>query len=102
MVTAAKCRFCGEVFDPSVLKPKSTKNKKKSRRSASRGGTKAGLGELLGGLACFGIGSVLTVGGYLNAAANPNGGRYFIFYGLIVGGLIGMVRGTMNMANSKE
>ena len=102
VATAARCRFCGEVFGPVAPKPKSKKSKKKSRAAAAGGGSKTGLGELLGGLACFGLGTALTVGGYMRAAGNPNGGRYFVYYGLIVGGLIGIFRGIGNMASSNR
>jgi predicted RNA-binding Zn-ribbon protein involved in translation (DUF1610 family) len=100
IATAAKCRFCGEIFDPVPFNPKSKKTKKKSRNLGSGGGSREGLRELLVGLLCFGIGTVLTVGGFIRTAGNPNGGRYFIFYGLIIGGLVGIVRGFTNMANS--
>jgi predicted RNA-binding Zn-ribbon protein involved in translation (DUF1610 family) len=100
IATATKCHFCGEVFDPVPLKPKSNKTKKKFRASGWSGGSRDGLRELLVSLVCFGIGMVLTVGGFIRAAGNPNGGRYFVFYGLIIGGLVGIVRGVTNMANS--
>jgi predicted RNA-binding Zn-ribbon protein involved in translation (DUF1610 family) len=102
IATAAKCRFCGEVFEPAPVRPKAKKTKKKSGGSGSGGGSRDGARELVVGLACFGIGTALTVGGYLRAAGNPNGGRYLIYYGLIIGGLVGIVRGAINLGSSNR
>ena len=71
VATAARCRFCGEVFGPVAPKPKSKKSKKKSRAAAAGGGSKTGLGELLGGLACFGLGTALTVAATCGPPAIP-------------------------------
>jgi hypothetical protein len=101
VATAAKCRFCGEVFGPVAPKRASKKPKKKSRSSSAGTGSHTGLGELLVGLACFGFGTVLTVAGYMRAAGNPHGGTYFVYYGLIVGGLIGIFKGLGNMASNR-
>lgn len=50
-------------------------------------------GTVTTGLVLTAIGIVLTVGGYMMAASNPNGGHYLIFWGLIFYGVIHTIRG---------
>jgi DNA-directed RNA polymerase subunit M/transcription elongation factor TFIIS len=95
--SAAKCRFCGEVFDP-VLK-KGGGSGKKPRKKSSR--TEAADGrDLVIGFLCFAVGAGLTLASYANAASSKGGSRYFVFYGLIAGGIAGMVRGMKGLAGS--
>jgi hypothetical protein len=48
-----------------------------------------GTAALLGGVG-------VSVAGYLLAANNPNGGRYTVFYGLAIFGVITFVKGVQN------
>jgi hypothetical protein len=48
-----------------------------------------GVASLIGGVG-------LSVAGYVLAANNPNGGRYTVFYGLAIFGIISFVRGVQN------
>jgi hypothetical protein len=99
LASAIKCRFCGEVFDP-VLKKGSGRGRKPKKASA---GTEAAAGrDLVIGFLCFAIGAGLTVASYANAASTGGGSRYFVFYGLIGGGLAGMFRGMAGLARSSR
>jgi predicted RNA-binding Zn-ribbon protein involved in translation (DUF1610 family) len=96
--SAAMCRFCGEVFDPVLRKkgkaPKSKPKKASSQTSASDGRA------LVGGFICFAIGVGLSVVSYASAASKAGGGTYFVYTGLIIGGLAGMGRGMWGLAQS--
>jgi hypothetical protein len=52
-------------------------------------------GNILYGIIIAAIGVILTVGGYIMAASKPTGGHYYIFWGLIVVGVIRIIRGLM-------
>jgi hypothetical protein len=96
LLTAAKCRYCGEIFDNALKKL----DQKKPRKS--RGRTAAAEGrDLLMGFVCFAVGTVLTLASYANAAADEKGGgRFLVFYGLILGGIAGMIRGVWGLVGS--
>lgn len=97
---AAICRFCGAVFDP-VLEKRKIKKPRKSFSKNSYSQTSAADGrDLVIGFICFAIGTGLTVASYANAASGGGGSRYFVFYGLIIGGLGGMFRGMVGLARS--
>ncbi len=95
LASAVKCRFCGEVLDPALKKGK------RSRRRFSRRGSDShpaaardvGLGILL---AVLGIG--LTAFSYASATANSKGqAGFWVYYGLIGGGIVGIIRGIYGM-----
>ena len=97
--SAAKCRFCGEVFDAVLKKGGRGGGGKKTKKASSR--TQASDGrDLVIGFVCFAIGAGLTLASYASAASGKGGGRYFVFYGLIVGGIAGMARGVSGLARS--
>jgi predicted RNA-binding Zn-ribbon protein involved in translation (DUF1610 family) len=54
LMTAAKCRYCGEVFDPTLKK---AKLKKKSKRHSAEDSELTGS-EIVLGLLCSGIGCI--------------------------------------------
>jgi predicted RNA-binding Zn-ribbon protein involved in translation (DUF1610 family) len=56
LTTAAKCRFCGEVFDPTLKKAKSKKSKKS--KSYGPGDEDLSGGEIAVALLCSGIGCI--------------------------------------------
>jgi predicted RNA-binding Zn-ribbon protein involved in translation (DUF1610 family) len=55
VTTAAKCRFCGEVFDSTLKKAKSKKKKKKKydREDESLTGSEIALGIICSGIGCI-------------------------------------------------
>ena len=55
VATAAKCRFCGEVFDPTLKKIKSKKKKKKSysAEDESLTGSEIAIGILCSVVGCI-------------------------------------------------
>ncbi len=55
VATAAKCRYCGEIFDPALKKAK--------KKKTSRGGDEADLsaGDIVVGLLCSGIGCIAGI-----------------------------------------
>jgi hypothetical protein len=97
--SAIKCRFCGEIFD-AVLK-KGSGSGKKPTKANSRTEADAGR-DLVIGFLCFAVGAGLTVASYANAASGNGGSRYFVFYGLIAGGIAGMIRGITGLAGSSR
>lgn len=56
VATAAKCRFCGEVFDPTLKKIKSKKKKKKKSYNSEDESLTGG--EIAIGILCSGIGCI--------------------------------------------
>jgi predicted RNA-binding Zn-ribbon protein involved in translation (DUF1610 family) len=100
LASAAKCRFCGEVFD-AVLKK--GKGRKSGKRSSRRGG-----GSNPTAVRDLGIGVVMTVAGVvltLISFAHPvqdsqGQGKSVFFYGLILGGIGGIFRGIRGFASS--
>jgi hypothetical protein len=97
--SAVKCRFCGEIFD-AVLK-KGRISGSKPKKASSRTEASAGR-DLVIGFLCFAVGAGLTVASYANAASSNGGSRYFVFYGLIAGGIAGMIRGITGLARSSR
>lgn len=89
LAAAVKCRFCGEVFDSKLKKGKA----KKRRKSSGGASSSTGLRDVGIGIACMGVGIGLTVAGYAAASSNENGGRFMVFYGLILGGFVQTCRG---------
>jgi DNA-directed RNA polymerase subunit M/transcription elongation factor TFIIS len=55
VATAAKCRYCGEVFDPTLKKAKSKKKKKKSYdpEDESLSGSEIAIGIICSGIGCI-------------------------------------------------
>jgi hypothetical protein len=92
-----KCRFCGEVFDETLRKGKS--RRRKSSGYGVTGTTR--VRELVGGLLCMALGIGLTVASFAFASEDdPRGRRFFLFYGLIIGGFIQMCRGIVGLVRS--
>src|SRR5262245_22873173 len=56
LTTAAKCRYCGEVFDATLKKAKGKKKKKHSAEDADLSGS-----EIVIGILCSGIGCIMGV-----------------------------------------
>jgi predicted RNA-binding Zn-ribbon protein involved in translation (DUF1610 family) len=56
VANAAKCRYCGEVFDPTLKKVKSKKSKKHSAEDSDLSG-----GEIAIALLCSGIGCIAGI-----------------------------------------
>jgi predicted RNA-binding Zn-ribbon protein involved in translation (DUF1610 family) len=99
LMAAVKCRYCGAFFD-SVLKK--GKRRKSGKKSSRRGGSNpAAVRDLGVGILLMALGVGLTA----FSSANPiperdGGGRYFIFTGLIFGGIAGIIRGIYGMFRS--
>jgi DNA-directed RNA polymerase subunit M/transcription elongation factor TFIIS len=55
VATAAKCRYCGEVFDPTLKKAKSKKKKKKryDAEDESLSGSEIAIGIICSGIGCI-------------------------------------------------
>jgi predicted RNA-binding Zn-ribbon protein involved in translation (DUF1610 family) len=55
VATAAKCRYCGEVFDPTLKKAKSKKKKKKryDPEDESLSGSEIAIGIICSGIGCI-------------------------------------------------
>jgi hypothetical protein len=70
MATAAKCRYCGEIFDPTLKKAK-----KKGKKG--RGGDDEDLstGDTLVAILCSGIGCILGIVWMIQG--KPKGGKMF-------------------------
>ncbi|HEY7327673.1 MAG TPA: hypothetical protein VH592_08540 [Gemmataceae bacterium] len=60
------------------------------------------LRDMLIGIGAFGIGTFLTVGSYLHAAQNPEGGEYFISYGAVLFGLIMIGKGVYGLIRYRQ
>jgi hypothetical protein len=91
MASAVKCRFCGEVFDARLKKGQS----KKRRKSSGGGGSSStGARDIGIGVLCMALGIGLTVATFTAASGDSNGGgRFVVFYGLVIGGFAQMCRG---------
>ena len=75
---------------------------KKPKKTGSRTEADAGR-DLVIGFLCFAlVGAGLTLASYANASSSNGGSRYFVFYGLIAGGIAGMVRGISGLAGSSR
>ena len=102
LASAVKCRFCGEVFD-SVLKKGKSKGKKSGKRSSrpSGGGNPDAVRDLGVGILVTALGIGLTVFSFANAVENSKGdGKFFVFYGLVFGGIGGICKGIYGMVRS--
>jgi hypothetical protein len=98
LASAVKCRFCGEVFDEAIIKG----NSKKRRKSYGTGVTSTTRArEIAAGLLCIALGIGLTIASLASASEDdPNGRRFILFYGLIIGGFIQVCRGTYGLITS--
>jgi hypothetical protein len=101
VASAAKCRFCGEVFDQTLRKKKGKNAGKSASRSPRVSAASASREIVVGGL-CLVAGLGMTIVSFANAQAGKNSGRYFIWYGLIIGGVVGIVRGIQAQAGSSR
>ncbi len=100
--SAIKCRYCGEVFD-AVLKRGTTKKPRKSSSRSAGPDDGSGVRDLVIGFVSFAIGFGATLASFANPVADDKGGgRFFVFYGLILGGIVGMFRGIWTLARSSR
>jgi predicted RNA-binding Zn-ribbon protein involved in translation (DUF1610 family) len=99
LAAAIKCRHCGEVFDPVLKKGKGRKSGKKSAR---RGGSNPAAVRDLGlGVVLTVLGIGLTVASFANPLETSQGqARSYVFYGLVIGGIGGIVRGIRGFMSS--
>ena len=98
LTTAAKCRFCGEVFD-AVLKTGRTQEAKEIDCALARPADGDGVRDLLLGFVSFVLGLGLTLVSFANAACQ----RRREVHGLLrfdLGGIVGMLRGIWGLARS--
>jgi hypothetical protein len=61
LATAAKCRFCGEVFDETLKKATKKKGKKKAKKSYDPGDEDMSAGEWVVAILCSGIGCIAGI-----------------------------------------
>ena len=100
--TAVKCRFCGEIFDPLLKRGKSKKPRKSSSRAAGSDDG-SGVRDLVIGFVSFAIGFGATLVSFANPVGDDKGGgRFVVFYGLILGGIVGIFRGIWTLARSSR
>jgi predicted RNA-binding Zn-ribbon protein involved in translation (DUF1610 family) len=100
LASAVKCRFCGEVFDSVLKKGKGKKSGKRSSRRSS-GANPAAVRDLGVGILLTAVGIGLTVFSFANAVEDSKGdGRFFVFYGLVFGGIGGIIKGIYGMVRS--
>ncbi len=100
--TAVKCRYCGEVFD-AVLKRGNTKKPRKSRTRTAGSDDGSGVRDLVIGFVSFAIGFGATLVSFANPVGDDKGGgRFVVFYGLILGGIVGIFRGIWTLARSSR
>jgi hypothetical protein len=97
VVGAAKCRFCGEVFD-EVLKRKSVKKPKAAKNSSRSSDDSGGTRDLVIGFLSLVVGLGLTLLSLANPIGGEKDGRFVVFYGLIFGGIVGVLRGVWTIA----
>jgi predicted RNA-binding Zn-ribbon protein involved in translation (DUF1610 family) len=99
LAAAIKCRHCGEVFDPVLKKGKGRKSGKKSSR---RGGSNPAAVRDLGlGVVLTVLGIGLTVASLANPIETSQGqAKSYVFYGLVIGGIGGMIRGIRGFMGS--
>jgi predicted RNA-binding Zn-ribbon protein involved in translation (DUF1610 family) len=85
LATAAKCRYCGEVFDPALKKAKGKKSK------VGAGDASLSTGEILVAVLCSGIGCIMGIIWMIQG--KPKGlkmfGLSFVIY--IIGFIVGLV-----------
>ncbi len=98
MAAAVKCRYCGEVFDPVLKKGKGRKSGKRSSRSG--GSNPSAVRDLGVGVVLTVLGIVLTLVSFANPVGSGGQGRSYVFYGLVIGGLGGIVRGIRGFTSS--
>lgn len=67
------------------------------RQVRSQGSGSSAMKNMLIGAAIAIVGIVITVGTYASAASTPGGGRYVVFYGLIIVGAIQFLRGLFGL-----
>jgi hypothetical protein len=98
LASAVKCRFCGEVFDARLKK-----GKKKSRESSSGGGSSStGARDIGIGVLCMGLGIGLTIATFAASSGDEKGGgRFVVFYGLVIGGFAQMCRGIYGLITQR-
>ena len=61
-----------------------------------------GIRQIVIGAVIFVIGLLITVGTYSSASSSPTGGTYFVAYGPMIFGVIGMIRGAIALAQAKK
>jgi hypothetical protein len=63
---------------------------------------KRGMRQIAIGAGLFLVGLIITVATYGNAASSRTGGTYFVAYGPMIFGVIGMIRGAIAVAQAKK
>ena len=63
---------------------------------------KRGIQQILIGAVLFVVGLIITVATYGGASSSPRGGTYFVAYGPMIFGVIGMIRGAIALAQAKK
>jgi hypothetical protein len=63
---------------------------------------KRGIRQILIGAALFVVGLVITVATYSSASSSRTGGVYFVAYGPMIFGVIGMIRGAIAVAQAQK
>jgi DNA-directed RNA polymerase subunit M/transcription elongation factor TFIIS len=88
---AAKCRFCGEVFDKAVKKPKA-----KKKRKASAEDEDLSVGEWVLAILCSGIGCILGI--IYMIQGKPKGKKLFgisLFVNVLLNFIAYIIRSSM-------
>jgi hypothetical protein len=99
--SAVKCRYCGEVFD-AKLKRGGSKSKKRRKSASASSGSTSWPRDLGIGVVVLVIGVGLTAFSYANPSSDGKGqGSYYIFHGLIIGGLAQTCRGFWGMIHGE-
>jgi predicted RNA-binding Zn-ribbon protein involved in translation (DUF1610 family) len=94
LTTAAKCRFCGEVFDPTLKNAKGTKKSKKYRSEDQD----IGVGEVALAILCTWI--ALIVGIVWMAQGKPKGAKMLKVVAIVIGlsFVFGLIIGVLQVA----
>ena len=63
---------------------------------------KRGIQQIVIGAVLFVVGLIITVATYSGVSSSPRGGTYFVAYGPMIFGVIGMIRGAIALAQAKR
>ena len=99
LAAAVKCRFCGEVFDAGAQERQGPEVRQEIL--PTRGGSNPAAVRDLGiGVVLTVLGIGLTVASFANPIGTNGQARSYVFYGLVIGGIGGMIRGIRGFMSS--
>jgi len=98
--TEQACRRCGAAL--AVTAPSAFVNNPTTDALPQMEGSGRHIRRMIYGLFWAVGGSAVTLGSYLSAASNPNGGRYFVAWGAMIFGVVDFFIGLNGLMKQRS